>query len=144
MSNLETAQSVDIQSYRAWFEKRVPIDRKEGEYLIREKDLITLTPLGSRPIEQKMDQKTEESLAEMPEQIIADSEDVPSDLFVQLAPLILPMILLLPILAFAIIPNLAGRLLVTIIIAAVHIAITISSGVYGILSPREWMLSASM
>jgi hypothetical protein len=123
LKEMDPASAEDIQAYRAWMEKRAPIDVAETRFLERKNDLLAVwrptavvsTTRGSRQPPQ--------------------SADV---IWMALA-------LVLPLLAFAIVPSLLGRLVVIGLIAAVEARqVTLTPELMNYMTFREWSLAAAM
>ncbi|KAH7081830.1 hypothetical protein BKA63DRAFT_530772 [Paraphoma chrysanthemicola] len=118
LKSLDPASAEDIQAYRVWLEKRAPIDYPETRFLERKNDLLAVSrrPSVSTPRGQ------------------SDSPFV-----------WLPLGLAIPLIAFAIVPSLLGRLVVIALITAAELRLaTTTPEVMTYLTFQEWAMAASL
>lgn len=114
VKDVDTAGTEDIQAYRSWIEKRTPIDYAETRFLQHSTDLLAVTRRRSA----------------------STVGGVPSH---QSAAIFLPLILVLPLMAFAIVPGLLGRLFVLVIIGGGIIKVIMSTKeLLDLMTSREW------
>jgi hypothetical protein len=119
LKELDPASPEDIQSYRAWIEKRVPIDHTETRFLERKNDLLAVSRGASVSTTRS-------------------GQD-------QNAIVWLPILLAVPLLAFAIVPNLSGRLVVIALIGAAEAwLVTSTPQLMSYMSVRDWAAVASL
>jgi hypothetical protein len=119
LKELDPANPEDIQAYRAWMEKRAPIDHAETRFLERKNDLLAVsrgacvsTTRGGHD---------------------------------QSAAVWVPVLLAIPLLAFAIVPSLSGRLVVIALIGAAEARLVTSTPeLIGYMAVREWTVAASL
>ncbi|KAF2687807.1 hypothetical protein K458DRAFT_170556 [Lentithecium fluviatile CBS 122367] len=113
VNNVDTADKEDIQAYRTWIEKRTPIDYAETRFLEHGTDLLAVSQRRSASI-----------------------GGVPAH---QSAAIFLPLILVLPLMAFAIVPGLLGRLFVLVAIGGGIVKVIMSTQeLMELMTPREW------
>ncbi|KAF2028769.1 hypothetical protein EK21DRAFT_69219 [Setomelanomma holmii] len=118
LKSLDPAGAEDIQAYRAWMEKRAAIDYAETRFLERKNDLVAVS---RRP-----------SVSTMRGQH-------------QSPALWLPLGLVLPLLAFAIVPSLLGRIVVIALITAAELRLaTTTPEVMSYLTFQEWAMAAAV
>jgi len=119
LKELDPASPEDIQAYRAWMEKRAPIDHAESRFLERKNDLLAVSRGAC----------------------VSTTRGVQD----QSAVVWLPMLLAVPLLAFAIVPSLSGRLVVIALIGAAEAKlITSTPEIVGYMAIREWSIAASL
>ncbi|KAH8724403.1 hypothetical protein GQ44DRAFT_617971, partial [Phaeosphaeriaceae sp. PMI808] len=119
LKELDPAGADDIQAYRAWMEKRAPIDHAEARFLERKHDLVAVS------------QKTRVSARENEE------PHQPEAMW-------LLVLLLVPLLAFSIVPSLFGRLVVITLIGAAKVQLVRSSAeLMSYMSIQQWTVAAS-
>jgi hypothetical protein len=87
VKTLDPANTEDVQAYRSWMEKRTPIDHSETRFLEHQHDLLTVSEGGS-------------------------ASTVGGATPRQSGAIWLPLVLVLPLMAFAIVPGLLGRLVI--------------------------------
>lgn len=110
---MDAAQPKDIQAYRAWLEERKPIDYAETRFLQHSSDLLAVSRRS------------------------ANTGGGASSH--QSAAIFLPLILVLPLMAFAIVPGLLGRLFILVVIEGGIIKIVMSTKeLLELMTPREW------
>lgn len=120
LKNLNQADSKEIQTYRTWMEQRSPIDHAETRFLERKEDLLAVS-------------RTRSTNA---------TGGVTSH---QSAAIWLPLILVLPLMAFAIVPGLLGRLFVLFLIGgAILKLLTSTKELMELMTAREWAGCFSM
>lgn len=99
-----------------------PVDEAESQFLEQDSDLVTIP------------RKVSISTAPAP---VAGQD--------QSAAVWFPLTLVLPLMAFAIVPSLLGRLLVIVLIVGAELKLVTSTPrLMGLLSTREWTAAASM
>ncbi|CAI6334640.1 unnamed protein product [Periconia digitata] len=114
LKDVSPAQTADIQAYRSWMEKRTPITTGETRFLDVKDDLLTVSRNGA---------------ASKPGG--APSHETATAL---------PIILAMPLLAFAIVPGLLGRLAILCLNgAAVMKLLTSTRELKELMTVREWM-----
>jgi hypothetical protein len=117
--DLDPASVEDIQAYRAWIEKRTPVDNAETRFLDRKNDLMAIS---RRP-----------SVGPM-----HGGQQQPPIVW-------LPLVLVLPILAFAIVPSLLGRLVVITLIGAAGLRqVTSTPELMSYMTIQEWSIAAAV
>lgn len=122
LKELDPASTEDIQAYRTWMEKRSPIDPAETRFLDRKHDLLAVSRRTS---------------VSTPPRVGVGQQ--------QHAALWLGLMLVSPVLAFAIVPSLLGRLVVIALIGAVGFQqVTSKAELMSYMSVQEWSISASM
>ncbi|KAJ4303745.1 hypothetical protein N0V90_002646 [Kalmusia sp. IMI 367209] len=110
----DPANTEDVQAYRAWIEKRTPIDHNETRFLEHRTDLLTM------------------------------SERKPASIVGGAAPrqsgaIWLPLVLVLPLMVFAMVPGLLGRLVILSLTgAAIMKLITTTNELMEMMSLQEW------
>ncbi|CAO2654411.1 Nn.00g111440.m01.CDS01 [Neocucurbitaria sp. VM-36] len=118
LKDLDPASPEDTHAYRAWMEKREPIDDLESRFLERKHDLLAVS---RRPSVSTPRGAGHHSAA------------------------VFPLTLVLPLMAFAIVPNLLGRLFVLMLIGGVELKLVMSTPeLLGFMSVQEWTTAASM
>jgi hypothetical protein len=134
---LDPARPLDIQAYTDWMDKHNAIDETESRFLDHKHDLLALPQTSlRRPAPAKAAQKQQPSsptaAAHAPIQIAGMG-------LAQSAAIGLPVILILPLMAFAMIPGMMGRLFIISLIGAGEVAVVSSTPeLMGIMSLREW------
>jgi hypothetical protein len=119
---LDPASPADIEAYRAWFKKHAPIDASEARFLERKDDLLAVSR-----------RKTNESVGSL---------GGPNPY--QRAAVALPLIAVLPLMVFGIVPGLLGRLFIITLIGTAEVLVVTSSELMGLMTVREWFICASM
>jgi hypothetical protein len=115
VGNVDAADAKEIQAYRTWVEKRTPIDYAETRFLQHSSDLLAVSRRRSA----------------------STGSSVPSH---QSTAMFLPLILVLPLMAFAIVPGLLGRLFVLVVISGGIIKLTmLTKELKELMTPREWL-----
>lgn len=119
MQTLPRASEQDVNSYRTWMRENKPVAGVETRFLIHDADLVSLTPRMAAPA------------AMAP---------------VYIAIIIASGALLLPLLAFSLIAEFSGRLVVVTVVggAAAAIAANYSSGVDRLVDSRDGWRCATM
>jgi hypothetical protein len=118
LKELEPASAEDIQAYRTWIEKRSLIDYEETRFLERKNDLLAVSRRSS---------------------IVTTG--VAQHQFEYFW---FPLILVLPLLAFAIVPSLLGRLVVIALISAAELKlVTTTPELMNLMSFQAWTAAAS-
>lgn len=120
IKTLDPAQVEDIQQYKTWIEKHALIEQNETQFLERKNDLLALSRRRS-------------------------ARDVGGVGLTQSAAIGLPVILVLLLMAFAMIPGLLGRLFVIVLIGtAAATVVTSTEQLMGLMTVKEWIACASM
>lgn len=109
-SSGETAEEGEVQGYRAWMDEHQPVCEVEAEFLNRREDLISPSP--------------------PPPPTTTSSQDTK----------LLPFLLVLPLLLFASVPTLTGRLVATALIAGGTGLVAVTTRLGRVLSGREWVV----
>lgn len=116
VKKLEAADAADVQAYRSWMEKRAPIDQAETRFLERKSDLVAVSRGRSASFTVGG--------------VIGPHQS---------AAIWLPLILVLPLMAFAMVPGLVGRLFVLGLIGAALLRVLASTKeVLEWMTAREW------
>lgn len=118
LKNLDPANAEDVQAYHTWMERHAPIDQTESRFLDRKNDLLAVSRRSANIVG-----------GVKPHQSIAIG---------------LPLLAMLPLMAFAAIPGLLGRLFSIILIGMVEVAVITSTELIDFMSVREWVVCASM
>ena len=114
IKDVNTASSKDIQAYQTWMEKRTPIDYAEARFLQHGTDLLAVSQSRS-------------------------ASTVGGVSSHQSAAIFLPLILVLPLMVFAIVPGLLGRLFILMVTGGGIIKVIMSTQELAeLLTPREW------
>ncbi|KAF1916372.1 hypothetical protein BDU57DRAFT_574289 [Ampelomyces quisqualis] len=119
VKELDPAGADDIQAYRTWMEKRAPIDSTETRFLERKHDLLAVSrPAGA---------STTRGGQQQP------------------AVIWLPAMLVVPLLAFVIVPSVVGRLVVIALISGAGFRqVTLTAELVAYMTVQEWSIAASM
>ncbi|KAL5441497.1 hypothetical protein PMIN05_004431 [Paraphaeosphaeria minitans] len=111
---LDPANAEDVQAYRSWMEKRTPIEHAETRFLEHKKDLLRVSEGVS-------------------------ASTVGGVTARQSAAIWLPLVLVLPLMAFAIVPGLLGRLVVLSLTGVAVMKILASTKeLMDMMTAREW------
>jgi hypothetical protein len=120
LKEMDPAGAEDIQAYRAWMDKRSPIDFTESRFLERKSDLLAVS---RRPA------------------VVSTTrggQDKSAVIWHALA-------LVLPLLAFAIVPSLVGRLVVIALIGAAEVRqVTLTPELMSYMTIQEWSIAGAM
>lgn len=119
LRNLDAPNTADIHAYHTWMEKHAPIDRNEARFLERKTDLLAVSRRRSA---------------------IAVGGVGPH----QSAAIGLPLILILPLMAFAVVPGLLGRLFIVILIGAAELMLVTSTELIDLMTVKEWVACSSV
>lgn len=119
IKNLDPANNEDLQVYRTWMEKHAPVEKFESQFLDHKNDLFSIA--RTKPA--------------------SNASGVGP---VQSAGLGLLLILVLPLLAFAMIPGLLGRLFIIILIGSAEVAVVASTELISLMTVKEWVICASI
>ncbi|KAF2796563.1 hypothetical protein K505DRAFT_160845 [Melanomma pulvis-pyrius CBS 109.77] len=114
LRNLDAPTTADIHAYHDWMEKHAPIDRNEARFLERKTDLLAVSRRRSA---------------------MAVGGVGPQ----QSAAIGLPLILILPLMAFAVVPGLLGRLFIVILIGAAELMLVTSTELIELMAVKEWV-----
>jgi hypothetical protein len=118
LRELDPASTEDIQAYRAWVEKRTPIEHCETRFLERKNDLLAVSRRAS---------------------VSPTHGGQPQSGLIWL-----PLVLVAPLLAFAIVPSLLGRLIVIALIGAGGLwQVTSTPELMSYMTIQEWSVAAS-
>ncbi|KAF2807965.1 uncharacterized protein BDZ99DRAFT_70007 [Mytilinidion resinicola] len=124
MKELDPASADDIQAYHSWMERHAPVDKAESRFLEHRNDLLAIA-------------RRRRSSAG----VVGGAGPVES------AALGLPLmlvLLILPLMAFAVIPGLLGRLFIIVLIGLGQAAVVTQTDLVGIMAIREWAKCGSM
>jgi hypothetical protein len=121
MKSLDAASTDEIEAYRSWLEKHAPIEPAEARFLERKDDLLALSRRRS-----------------------SESSAGPTVGPLHRAAVSLPLIAVLPLMVYAIVPGLLGRLFILSLIGTAEIMVVTSSELMGLMTVREWFICASM
>lgn len=114
VKTLDPANAEDIQAYRSWMEKRTPIDHTETRFLEHNSDLLAVSEGASA---------------------CAVGGVTPR----QSGAIWLPLVLVLPLMIFAIVPGLLGRLAILSLTGAATMNLIASSNeLTDMMTAREW------
>jgi hypothetical protein len=118
LKEMDPAGAEDIQAYRAWMDKRSPIDFAEARFLERKSDLLAVS---RRPA--------------VVSTTTRGGQDRSAVMWHALA-------LVFPLLAFAIVPSLLGRLVVIALIGAAEIRqVTLTPELMSYMTIQEWSIA---
>lgn len=130
VKTLDPASADEVQAYRSWLQKHAPIETAEARFLERKDDLLAVAPQGRAP-----NSNTGGGGGG------AGGVGVGPH---QRAAVGLPLIAVLPLMSFGIVPGLLGRLFIVSLIGAGEVLVVTSSELMGLMSVREWFVCASM
>ncbi|KAF2197064.1 hypothetical protein GQ43DRAFT_381852 [Delitschia confertaspora ATCC 74209] len=131
--NLAPADPSEIRAYHKWMQKHAPIEQTETRFLEHKDDLLNLSGRNQTDSEST----TATATATGGVGGVAG--------LAQSAVIGLPLILVLPLMAFALIPGLLGRLFIIGVVGAVEVAVVTSSvELMGFMTVKEWLYAASM
>jgi hypothetical protein len=119
LKNLDPAKAEDIQAYRAWMEEHAPIEAAETRFLERKNDLLAVTRRRS-------------------------AANVGGVWTRQSAAVGVPLMAVLPLMAFTMVPSLAGRLFIIALIGSAEVMVVTSTELVDLMTVREWVICASM
>ncbi|KAF2747048.1 hypothetical protein M011DRAFT_60457 [Sporormia fimetaria CBS 119925] len=126
LANLDAASPADIESYRSWLQQHTPIETAESRFLDNKHDLLALSkPRPTVPVP-------------------ASNAVANRAYYLQQAAVGLPLIAIAPLMAYAIVPGLLGRLFILSLIGSGEVLVVTSTEVMGLLTVREWFVCASM
>ncbi|RMZ72054.1 hypothetical protein GMOD_00007045 [Pyrenophora seminiperda CCB06] len=112
----------DIEAYRNWMDENEPLDYAESQFIERDSDLVAI-----------------------PRKASGKPAPPPDDEHHQSAAVWFPLTLVLPLMAFAIVPSLVGRLLVLVaIVGAEHKLVMSTPELKSFMTTHEWNAAASM
>lgn len=119
VKELDASTTEDVQAYRAWIDKRAPIDYAETRFLAREQDLVVVS---------------RKSVATASPVVVAHHHS---------AAVWFPLTLTLPLMAFAIVPGLLGRLVVITLLCGAELwMVRVTPELVGFMSTQEWTVAA--
>ncbi|KAF2445931.1 hypothetical protein P171DRAFT_276231 [Karstenula rhodostoma CBS 690.94] len=114
VTTLDPAKAEDVQAYRSWMEKRTPIDHAETRFLEHKKDLLTVSEGGSASTVGGVTRR-------------------------QSGAIWVPLVLVLPLMAFAIVPGLLGRLVILCLTGGAMVKLIASTKeLMDMMTAREW------
>lgn len=114
------AQAEEIARYREWMDEHEPIDYAESQFLERGQDLVAIGRQGAMSTAKEAGQH------------------YPAAVW-------FPLILVVPLMAFAIVPSLLGRVVVIVLIVGVELKLVASAPeLKGFLSAQEWTAAVSV
>jgi len=117
---LDRPTSKDIAAYRDWMDENEPLDYAESQFIERDSDLVAIP----RKVSVKPARDGEEG---------------------QSAAVWFPLTLVLPLMTFAIVPSLVGRLVVIVAIVGAELKLVGSTPeLKSFMSTQEWNAAASM
>ncbi|KAG9190018.1 hypothetical protein G6011_08106 [Alternaria panax] len=126
---LEGAGKGEVRAYREWMDEVEAVDEAESQFLERDGDLVSVAP-------RKMATVTPTSTTTSTAQSAAPSP---------YSAITFPLLLILPLIAFAIVPSLLGRIVV------IGLAVSVAGKVVretpqlvGLLAGRDWCVAAAM
>lgn len=121
--SLDPASTDDVDAYRAWLAKHAPIEAAEARFLDRKEDLLALA--GPR---------SSASVSRAPAVKRAGRMD-------QLS-LSLPLIAILPLMVYAIVPTFLGRLFILTLVGIWEVKVVTSGELMGLMAVRDWYICA--
>ncbi|KAI9775760.1 MAG: hypothetical protein M1839_000888 [Geoglossum umbratile] len=131
------ATKEDIKRYRSFMSKHAPLSEPESRFLYEEADLLAATGPNSHNHNHKQNKSpTPENPTPLPRWM--------SFLLGDGYMLVLAGAILMPILAFSIIPGYLGRLAFVAMVAVATVALLGESKIAGVMGGWEWGMSASM
>ncbi|KAK5008175.1 hypothetical protein LTR28_004323 [Elasticomyces elasticus] len=116
-TRFETATEDDISAYRTWMTKHAPIHEVEARFLDHKHDLVSL-PLPKGEVSQQ-------------------TSITPAMMY-------FPLIVLIPLVVFSMIPGFLARFFVVFIAAAAGVAVFSGTSVRRLMAPREWMICSAV
>ncbi|KAF2711524.1 hypothetical protein K504DRAFT_223157 [Pleomassaria siparia CBS 279.74] len=119
LKNLDAANAEDMHAYHSWMERHVPIDRTEARFLERKGDLLTVSQRRSATAVGGV----------RPQQSAAIG---------------LPLILVLPLMAFAVVPGLLGRLFIVMLIGGAEVMLVTWTELLDLMTVKEWVACSSV
>ena len=119
LRDLDAPNVDDVQVYRSWLERHAPVERSEAQFLERRHDLIAVPRRRS-------------------------STTVSGVSAHQSAAIGLPLIAVMPLMLFAIVPSFLGRLFIIAVIGAAEVSVVTSTELMDLMAVREWALGACM
>jgi hypothetical protein len=121
---LENAKEEDVKAYREWMDEHEPVDYTESQFIERDGDLVAIT---------RKPASSPSSTA------IGTTAPAPH----YSAAVWFPLTLVLPLVAFAIVPSLLGRIVVILLgVAAGAKIVNEEPGLRGVMERREWGVAA--
>lgn len=134
--SLEQAPAQAIQDYREWMDEHDPVDETESSFLEQDEDLVTIGP--RKPAVSTPTTTATATSTATP----AAGQDAP-----QSAPpaITFPLLLILPLVAFAIVPSLLGRIIVIGLAVGMEGKIVRETPqLMRLLSLRNWSVAAAV
>lgn len=121
VKTLDPANTEEVQAYRSWMEKRTPIDHTETRFLEHKNDLLTVSEGGSASV--------------------VGGVTPPA----QSGGMWLPLVLVLPLMIFAFVPGLLGRLVILSLTGAASMKlITSTKELVDMMTAHEWAICFSV
>lgn len=137
IKNLDPASMQDVKAYRAWMEEHDPIDETEARFLEHDKDLVAVVPRKSSSVVSTV--AAGQGQQPQPQQHQHQHQHQQSAVAWFL------LVLVVPLMAYAIVPSLLGRLLVIALIGAAELKLVTSTPeLMKFLSMQEWTMAASV
>lgn len=120
LKQLDPSTTEDVQAYRTWMDRRTPIDPAETRFLAREQDLVVVS-------------RTSAAASTSP--VAAQQHSAAAVWF--------PLTLTLPLVAFAMVPSLLGRLVVLALAGSVALwMVAVTAELAAFMSRQEWAVAA--
>lgn len=135
VKSLEPASADEVQAYRSWLERHAPIETAEARFLERKEDLLAVAPQRKA---------IHNSRSGGGGGGVAAAAGVVGEGLHQRAAVGLPLIAVLPLMSYGIVPGLLGRLFILSLIGTGEVLVVTSSELMGLMSVREWFVCASM
>jgi hypothetical protein len=137
LKNLDAPNTKEIRSYHAWMEKHSPIDRTESLFLSHKSDLVSF--------KRRRRSITNTTIGGAGAGAGAGvGIGIGVGVGLQSAVIGFPLILVLPLMAFAIVPGLLGRLFMLILIGAGELMLVTSTELMDLMSVKEWAFCSSV
>jgi tetratricopeptide (TPR) repeat protein len=118
LKDLDAPNTDQVQVYRSWMERHAPVERSEAQFLDRKHDLVAVLRRGSATTVGGVNPH-------------------------QSAAMGLPLIALIPLMLFAIVPGFLGRLFIIAVIGAAEVSVVTSTELMDLMAVREWVICAS-
>ncbi|KAH9864589.1 hypothetical protein J1614_010524 [Plenodomus biglobosus] len=119
LKELDPTTTEDVQAYRSWMDKRMPIDYAETRFLAREQDLVVVS---RKPC----------------------ATTYPNVAHHHSAAVWFPLTLTLPLMGFAIVPSVLGRLIVIALICGAELwMVSVTAELKSFMSTQEWIVAAT-
>lgn len=149
--DLNRAEADEINAYRTWAEKHAPVEKTELRFLNHPSDLLAVSTVDAHnspkasPGSQELE-ALEPSSKPAAEPTGATKAAEPNKIGepLKIAFLGLPLVLLLPIIAFAIVPDVLARLVMMVLIGLAEAAVVTNTELANLMDPPNWITCASM